>query len=74
MECLWQLVIYDHPRDFPDWFVARWWRVTTGAIQPAPIRCLCGTLEEAREIAEVQGMCRMDRLQGDDPCILEVWI
>lgn len=66
-------VIYDHPADFPEHVVVRPWTVFRRQIEPGPAR-LFGSLDEARELLAPMGLYRMDRQDGDDPTILEVWL
>jgi hypothetical protein len=72
-ETLSQYAIYDHPRDFPDHFVVREWRVHDGQVYPAEDCWLTNTLEEARALIP-SGMYNFGRFPTDDPVILEVWI
>lgn len=71
-DALHQYVIYRHPLDFPNHFVVREWLIDRDGFRPAPIACLCSTLEEARD--SVPGApWRRDRYPEDDPCIVETW-
>jgi len=63
------IVIYAHPADYPNNYVARAWDVD----KPTHLIALGDTLEEART-AIPEGMCNLGRFQNDDPCIAEVWI
>jgi hypothetical protein len=63
-------VVYDHPTDFPNNFVARLWlgeRVTV-AMMIGP------NLDRLRAELERMGLVRLDRQPGDDPKILETWL
>jgi hypothetical protein len=68
-------VVYDHPTDFPDQYVARRWEVlrdempTDDLKQHASLDGLRGLI-----IAETPCHYRMDRFDGDDPKIVEVWL
>lgn len=62
-------VIYDHPRDYPDEVVCRWWR-PEGA---GPIVARGETVEEVREQLP-EGLVNIGRFRDDDPAIAEVWI
>lgn len=68
------IVIYDHPRDRPDGFVAREWTVCPGSVVPA--RLLgegLATINAARELVP-DTMVNIGRTDDDDPVIAEVWI
>ena len=65
--------IYDHPSDFPDYFVAR---VCLNGI-PRDHHHTFETeeeLEEMREKFRQRGMVRIERHPTDDPVIMEVWL
>jgi hypothetical protein len=62
-------VVYDHPSDFPNCYVARQW------IGDKPGRVLVSNaLEPIQTLLEGLGLVHMDRMEGDDPVILETWI
>lgn len=62
-------VIYDHPADYPGYFVVRRW---FGA-KPTSDFAVADTIEAAR--AEVPaGLHCLARQPGDDPVIVETWI
>lgn len=65
--------IYDHPQDFPDYFVVRRWLVASN--QPLPCRdCdLFDTLEDARASIP-RGLSMITRSADDDPVIRETWL
>jgi hypothetical protein len=62
--------IYDHPRDFPHCWVARLfiWDKPTEDILTAP------TLEALQAHFYELGLYRMERQEGDDAKIVEIWI
>lgn len=62
-------IIYDHPRDFPDDFVAR--RFGTGIPTDDVI---VGPLEALREHLENLGLVRIARHPTDDAVIVETWL
>lgn len=66
--------IYDHPKDYPDNFVVRRWRLGDGG-EPVPDQeChLADSLEEARKYIPL-GLVRMEPSPGEDPVIVETWI
>jgi hypothetical protein len=63
-------VVYDHPSDLPDHYVARLWR---GA-QTTSVAIIDTDLERLRETLERMGLVHLDRMEGDDPAILETWL
>lgn len=67
-----QWVIYDHPADFPDSYVARRWTIGPRGIgRTDDIRI--GTLEQLREPLQEAGLFMLTRSPEDDPTIVEVW-
>lgn len=60
--------VYDHPRDFPDEFVARLWIND----QRTDTLVRGRTLDEVRELIPFD-LTRMPRMEGDDPVIVETW-
>ncbi|MEY2117089.1 hypothetical protein [Rhodanobacter sp. FW106-PBR-R2A-1-13] len=62
-------VVYDHPRDMPDVFVARQWRLTgpTSRFFTAP------TLDALREKLPA-GLTCLPRSPDDDSVIVETWL
>lgn len=65
-------VVYDHPSDFPDEFVARVWKVSAAGPRADVIRAK--DLEFIRRVLRDSGLVVMDRFVEDDPNILEVWM
>lgn len=73
------LTIYDHPRDFPAFFVVRAWIIVRGGgAEPIHSReaQLFNTLEEARAyVADLPlGLVLIPRSPEDDPVITETWL
>lgn len=68
-------VVYDHPSDFPDWWVARRWDIVTGVNEPvnSGVVFTARTLSGLRDLLP-EGLYRMDRNPQDDPAIVEVWL
>ncbi len=64
------IVVYDHPKDFPDAFVARLF----DGEQPTEVHAQADTLEVLYTQLPLQGLARIPRYQQDDPVILEAWI
>lgn len=66
-------VIYDHPRDEPNHFVARRWDIQAGKALPTKVHLLSKDLNALRS-ALPPGLCKMERDDRDDPVIMETWI
>lgn len=66
--------IYESPSDYPGKFVVREWNSSSGSqwAVPGPAT-VCDTLKEARTKMP-RGLTRMERMEHDDPCILETWL
>lgn len=63
-------VVYDHPSDFPDHFVARRFAgtdATQDLIKSEDINCIRKDLQE-------RGLHCLDRHPKDDLCIMETWL
>jgi hypothetical protein len=68
-------VIFDHPRDQPDFYVVRRQRATRdGTILHDHRIYGFRELEKARAWLIQQGLTRLNRSLEDDPVILEIWI
>lgn len=63
------IVIYDHPTDFPDKYVARLFDLN----QATSLAMVNNSIHQLRERLPY-GLIRMARSVHNDPCILEVWI
>ncbi len=63
-------VVYDHPKDFPDTFVARRF---DGEDATAEL-IVCTDLETIRQELQAKGLVRFARDEQDDPKILESWL
>ena len=70
----WHWTIYDHPKDYPDNFVVRRWKLGDKD-KPIPEQecSLASSLEEARKFIP-DGLVRIPPLFGEDPVIVETWI
>lgn len=66
--------VYDHPRDFPDWFVARCFAVDGPEPRPTNALIRASSLKGLRGCLERRGLMRFPRQPGDDPFIVEVWL
>lgn len=67
--------IYERPRDFPEHFVVRRWRVLDGRRHPVPdhLAGLATSLEKARGMVPT-GLTRLAHQPGEDPKIVETWV
>lgn len=65
--------VYDHPRDYPDGFVARMHVVGRGAHGPTARALYGATLGDVRA-ALPPGLTCLARSPDDDPRIVESWI
>lgn len=64
------ITIYDKPADFPESFVARIYDLD----QWTPYAMVKPTLKAIREGIPSHRFYRLDRMMGDDPNIVEVWV
>jgi hypothetical protein len=62
--------VYDHPTDWPDYFVARRFEVD----QPTGSLILNKALSELQQDLASRGLVRLERQPADDPVILETWL
>lgn len=81
-------VIYDHPTDYPDSFIARRWvegdrqvvivdrnmRTMRKDYHATKDIIVTQTLEELRKTFKVMGLVCLNRTEDDDPKIVEVWL
>jgi hypothetical protein len=67
--------IYDHPSDYPDYFIARKWLVGSKKNEPEATDEVIAraTLDEVRDSLP-PGLYCIGRKVGDDPVIVEVWL
>lgn len=63
-------VIYDHPRDFPDKFVARLWL----GEKPTEEVMISGNIRALRMQLQREGFVRLERRYEDDAKIVETWL
>lgn len=68
--------IYERPRDHPDHFVVREWRVFGGRTEPVPSAscALFDTLDAARQPLMERGFQCLNRTPDDDENIVETWL
>ena len=68
-------VVFDHPRDQPDFYVVRrQWAGRNGEIRHDATAYGFVDLEKARAWLAEQGLTRLERAPEDDPVILETWL
>lgn len=70
-----QWVVYDHPTDYPQCWVARLWTIDPHKVEPSGTVILADTLDAVRAEIAVRdpGVVMLTRSPDDDPCIAEVW-
>ena len=66
-------VLYDHPLDFPNLYVARYHHIEPGRSVPGPAFGNVN-LTVLRAILADAGRVKLMRSNDDDPAILETWI
>jgi hypothetical protein len=66
--------VYDHPREYPDRFVAREFDITPGGITPANNVLTAPDLDTLRTALQSQGLVRTTRSPDHDPTIVEAWV
>lgn len=68
--------VYDHPRDFPNNYVARRFEIGGGGSGPKITTDLMVgfDLEQMRGYLRSLGLTVIPRSEGDDPVIVECWI
>jgi hypothetical protein len=66
--------VYDHPKDFPNMFVAREFLVGLGHVWPTQNLIQSKTPSVIRRRMLDMGMICLVRDPDDDPVILEVWL
>lgn len=67
-------VIYDHPTDYPEFFVARRHEVRAAGPVATDECFFTESLEYLRQTMVMRGLTVLARLKGDDPKIIEVWL
>lgn len=63
-------VVYDHPRDYPNCYVARCFigEKATDSVM------ICPSLERLQDELAGMGLVKMMPMPGDDPVIIETWL
>jgi hypothetical protein len=67
-------VVYDHPTDWPDWFVARRHVAYGPEAGPTADMILDRDLDHLRQDMEQRGLFRLHRFPEDDAKIVETWL
>lgn len=68
-------VVYDHPRDYPHEYVARMQVAERdGSITITNEAIASRSLDLLRMELEGRGLTCLQRMEGDDPVIVETWI
>ena len=68
-------VIYDHPKDFPDVFVARpQFVMEDHSVVPCKVAWANPDLDVIRNALAAIGLTCLTRSPGDDPKIVETWL
>ena len=65
--------VYDHPKDYPDGFIARMHEVAEGPPRPTD-KTLMGELEEIRRVLIEAGLTTLPRDARDEREVVESWI
>jgi hypothetical protein len=73
-ELLSMWTVYDHPKDFPNNFVARCFVVSPDGPQPTENFVVSPTLKALRMMLRMSGLSCMQRAEGDDAKIVETWL
>lgn len=66
--------VYDHPRDYPDVYVARHFKVYAGRVVATTEFYTSPHLFTLREMLAAKGLAVLARNVGDDPYIIETWL
>lgn len=66
--------IYDHPRDAPEFSVARKWLILPGCPIWTDVTMMEDDVETLRKYFITAGRHCLPREDGDDPVIVESWI
>lgn len=66
--------VYDHPRDMPDFFIARRWAIRAMKTMPTKDVIRDTDLEAVRDRLRTMGLHQLARNAADDLVIIETWI
>lgn len=67
-------VIYDHPKDEPDHFIARRWLMRDGQMVATRETITCQSVAAIRGFLSSSAFTRINRSASDDASILEIWL
>ncbi|MDR3554756.1 MAG: hypothetical protein P4L55_08370 [Syntrophobacteraceae bacterium] len=67
-------VVYDHPADHPDHYIARKFLITNFAVEPTTRCAQSRRLQVLQTALQRKGLTRLARDISDDPVILETWL
>lgn len=67
-------IVYDHPRDWPEYFIARRWSVGKGGMRAHGDLLMHKEIATLRHELQHRGLYRLERSEEDDPVIMEVWL
>jgi hypothetical protein len=73
-DALYMWTVYEHPRDAPEKYVARLWRIERGKTAETDTVILRDTLDEMRIVLARMNLYRLERDPLDDPVIVETWL
>jgi hypothetical protein len=69
--------VYDHPTDYPEWFVARKFEITRQGPVTGDSVILATTLTEARDmiyLMDPNASSCLPRYDNDHPNVVETWL
>lgn len=66
--------VYDHPRDYPEGYIARRWDIGKNTSLPTADVIRAKNLRTIRDKMTNMGLVKLMRSDGDDPTIVESWI
>lgn len=66
--------VYDHPTDYPEFYVARLFEVRAGQTKITNSVLVTDSLDTIRSEMQQRGLVCMSRHPDDDPKIMETWI
>lgn len=67
-------VVYDHPKDYPDFYVVRKQIAMPGEVIPTKQVWMSESLESLRDELRQRWLTCIPRDPADDPKIIETWI
>lgn len=66
--------VYDHPTDYPEFYVARRWLLRSGKVLRTDMILKEEDVEVLRYKLLEQGLTKFPRHEQDDPKIMEIWL